>query len=65
MGDRTQEGIHLKLPLTHQEIAQMIGASRETVSRLLGELRRQRIISLNGSGLLIRDRDALSSKAGH
>ena len=65
MGDRTQEGIHLKLPLTHQEIAQMIGASRETVSRLLGELRRQRILSLNGSGLLIRDRDALSAKAGH
>ncbi|HEX9002951.1 MAG TPA: Crp/Fnr family transcriptional regulator [Blastocatellia bacterium] len=65
MGDRTQEGIHLKLPLTHQEIAQMIGASRETVSRLLGELRHQRIISLNGSGLLIRDRDTLSSKAGH
>ena len=65
MGDSTQEGIHLKLPLTHQEIAQMIGASRETVSRLLGELRRQQIISLNGSGLLIRDKDALSAKAGH
>lgn len=65
MGDSTQEGIHLKLPLTHQEIAQMIGASRETVSRLLGELRNQQIISLNGSGLLIRDKDALLAKAGH
>lgn len=65
MGDRTQGGIHLKLPLTHQEIAQMIGTSRETVSRLLGELRQQQIISLNGSGLLIKDRDALSEKASH
>ncbi|MGE0883433.1 MAG: Crp/Fnr family transcriptional regulator [Blastocatellales bacterium] len=65
MGDRTHEDIHLKLPLTHQEIAQMIGTSRETVSRLLGELRQQQIISLNGSGLLINDSDALSAKANH
>lgn len=65
MGDRTHEDIHLKLPLTHQEIAQMIGTSRETVSRLLGELRQQQIISLNGSGLFIKDRDALSAKASH
>jgi CRP/FNR family transcriptional regulator, cyclic AMP receptor protein len=62
IGERTQEGVHLKLPLTHQEIAQMIGASRETVSRLLGELKQQQIISLNDSELLIRDQATLLAK---
>ncbi len=42
----------------------MIGASRETVSRLLGELKRQQIISIKDSTLLVRDRAALAAKAG-
>ena len=63
-GEETREGIRLKIPFTHQEIAQMIGASRETVSRLLGELKRQEIISIKDSTLLVRDRSALAARAG-
>lgn len=63
-GEKTEGEIRLKVPFTHQEIAQMIGASRETVSRLLGELKRQQIISIKGSILLVRDRAALAAKAG-
>lgn len=63
-GEETQEGIRLKIPFTHQEIAQMIGASRETVLRLLGELRRQKIISIKDSTLFILDRSALTARAG-
>jgi CRP/FNR family transcriptional regulator len=62
-GEETQEGIRLKLSLTHQEIAQMIGASRETVSRLMSELKRRQIISVDSSGLLVRDKAALAAKA--
>jgi hypothetical protein len=36
-GRRTEQNIHLKLSLTRGEIAQMIGVSRETVTRLLRE----------------------------
>ncbi|MCI0387335.1 MAG: Crp/Fnr family transcriptional regulator [Acidobacteria bacterium] len=63
LGAETQEGIRLKIALTHQEIAQMIGASRETVSRLMSELKRRQIISVDDSGLLIRNRAALAAKA--
>jgi len=58
-GRQTEGGIHLKLTLTHGEIAQMIGVSRETVSRLLGELRNGGIIQLKGSSLFIKDKAAL------
>jgi CRP/FNR family transcriptional regulator, cyclic AMP receptor protein len=58
-GRETKRGVHLNLSLTHGEIAQMIGVSRETVSRLLGELRNGGIIQLKGSSLFIKDKAAL------
>jgi CRP/FNR family transcriptional regulator len=60
-GTQTEHGVHLKLSLTHGEIAQMIGVSRETVTRLLGELRSKGIIQLKGSNLFIKDEGALKS----
>jgi CRP/FNR family transcriptional regulator len=58
-GRQTEHGVHLKLSLTHGEIAQMIGVSRETVTRLLCEFRSNGIIQLKGSSLHIRDKAAL------
>jgi CRP/FNR family transcriptional regulator len=58
-GRQTDHGIHLKLSLTHGEIAQMIGVSRETVTRLLREFRNNEVIQLRGSSLLIRDKAML------
>jgi CRP/FNR family transcriptional regulator len=60
-GRETEQGIHLRMLLTHGEIAQMIGASRETVTRQLSELRSRRIIQLKGSSLFICDKAALES----
>jgi CRP/FNR family transcriptional regulator, cyclic AMP receptor protein len=54
----------LKLALTHEEIAQMIGTSRETVTRLFAELKRRQIIQAKGSTLLIRNKVVLKSIAG-
>lgn len=47
--------------MTHEEIAHRIGASRETVTRLLGHLRKKRLISLDGPSLVIRDREGLKA----
>lgn len=58
-GEETKQGIRLKLTLTHEEIAQMIGTSRETVTRLIGEFKGKQLIHLKGSNLVIRDRSAL------
>jgi CRP/FNR family transcriptional regulator len=51
----------MKMALTHEEIGQMIGTSRETVSRLFAGFKRQRIIQQNGSTLVIPNRVALES----
>jgi CRP/FNR family transcriptional regulator, cyclic AMP receptor protein len=48
---------------THEEIAQMIGSSRETVTRLLGDMRRKDLIRLEGATLIIPDRIALQAVA--
>src|SRR5579872_6897012 len=47
------------LSLTHEEIAQMIGSSRETVTRLFADFRRRQLIATKGSSLLLRDVPAL------
>ena len=56
----TGDGAHfLRTRFTHDEIGQMIGLTRETVTRALGLLKRDRVIEFSGSGLLIRDMTAL------
>jgi CRP/FNR family transcriptional regulator, cyclic AMP receptor protein len=49
--------------LTHEEMAQMIGASRETVTRVMTQLKRKQIIRLEGSTLVIRNRIGLEQLA--
>ena len=51
--------IRLKVALTHEEMAQLIGTSRETVTRTLSQFKKQRILELNGSTLTIRNKGAL------
>ena len=50
-------------PMTHEEMAQRIGASRETVTRLLSDLRKKQLIRLDGPNLVIRDRQGLEALA--
>jgi CRP/FNR family transcriptional regulator len=53
----------VKLALTHEEIAQMIGTSRETVTRLFADLKKRQIVQTKGSTLLIRNKAALKAMA--
>jgi CRP/FNR family transcriptional regulator, cyclic AMP receptor protein len=49
--------------MTHEEMAQRIGASRETVTRLLSNLKKKQLIRSDGPTLIIRDRPALEALA--
>ena len=60
---RSDFGGKVKFLLTQEQIAQMTATSRETVTRLLSQLRRERIISIRGSDLVIRNRAALEQMA--
>jgi len=55
------ESMRLDKLLTHEEIAQMICSTRETVTRLLGTLARQRVIHVTADSIVIRDRRALEN----
>ena len=63
IGDQGFEGVRLNPGLTHEEMAQMIGTSRETVTRLFAELKRKQIVGLVDNSIVIRNRRALESLA--
>jgi len=48
--------IRFNLTLTHEEIAQMIGASRETVTRLFADFKKRNLLQIKGSSVTIKDR---------
>jgi CRP/FNR family cyclic AMP-dependent transcriptional regulator len=58
-GEAAKPEPRLKIRLTHEEIAQMIGTSRETVTRLFAELKKHQIVQTKGSTLVIRNTEAL------
>jgi CRP/FNR family transcriptional regulator len=49
----------LKLTLTHEEIGELIGTTRETVSRLFSDFKKKQLVQLKGATLIIRSRPAL------
>lgn len=49
----------VKLTLTHEEIAEIIGTTRETVSRLFSEFKKKQLMQMKGATLIIRSRLAL------
>lgn len=54
----------VRFTLTHQEMAEMIGSSRETVTRLLASFRHKGMIEIEDSTLVMHDREALRA-LGH
>ncbi len=61
LGEITSEGVRLKVLLTHEEIAQMIGTTRETVTRELSDLRRRKVIDVKGSSMFVLQKAQLQS----
>ncbi|MFS8514601.1 MAG: helix-turn-helix domain-containing protein, partial [Planifilum fulgidum] len=60
----TQDGaVVLRLPVTHQDLASMAGTTRESVNRMLNDLRRQRILEMNRNHIVLKDVEALKSWA--
>jgi CRP/FNR family transcriptional regulator len=61
--DAPSQGGRIRTPVTHEEMAQRIGASRETVTRLLSSLKKRDLIKLEGATWVIKDRNALEAMA--
>ena len=63
-GVERPEGILLHLRLTQEELANMVGVTRESVNRSLALLRREGVISGQGRRFVIRDVEALQRRVG-
>lgn len=61
-GIMTNKGIWIDLPLTNQELANFCGTSREVVNRLLSDLRKSGIISIERGQITIHDLDYLKTE---
>jgi len=55
-----KQGIRLRAKLTHQEMANLIGCSRETVSTIIGQFRDQGLIHIDGRSVTILNQTELS-----
>ena len=62
-GEPHNRDLRVSSDFTHEEMAQMIGSSRETVTRLLSDMKRKELIRLEGSTLIIPNRIALQAIA--
>lgn len=65
-GSTMSDGIaRIENRFTHQEIANMIGATRTTVTKIFNEWKRLGIVQVADGHILIRDRDALTQLIRH
>ncbi len=55
-------GTMISAPITHAEIAHVIGSTRETVTVTLGDLRRDGLLVTAGRRIIVVDRDALARR---
>ncbi|WP_437741523.1 Crp/Fnr family transcriptional regulator [Sorangium sp. So ce1504] len=61
-GVPTPRGTLISAPITHAEIAQVIGSTRETVTLTLGAFRKEGVLDAAGRRLIVKDREALTRK---
>lgn len=61
----TGRSVRLKIAFSHEEIAEMIGTSRETVTRLLKDFRERGLILIKGTDLHIPDKPKLEATIGN
>ncbi len=58
------DGVVISKKVTHHQMAQMIGSTRETVSRTMRALAEAKLIEVAGKTIKIRDRVAMETAAG-
>ena len=62
-GQTTERGTRFRFCLTHEQIGEFIGTSRETVTRTMCVFKHRRLLSFQGSMLTIPNRSALANYA--
>lgn len=58
-----QQETVVQVPFTHEEIAQMIGSTRETITRVLNHWKREKIIEVSGKTFIVKNMEELERLA--
>jgi CRP/FNR family transcriptional regulator len=61
---RTERGTVIQANLTQQELAEMVGTTRETLAHTLGDFRRRGLLDTAQHRVVIRDAVRLAEVAG-
>lgn len=61
-GQRTAAGVELAVKLSHQDLASIIGSTRETVTVVLGELQRDGLVTIGRQKVVLRDLGRLAAE---
>ena len=64
-GQANEDCIYIDIPTTHQDIADMIGACRQTVSGIISEYKRAGIVDINRHGMHIHKPEQLNNRLKH
>jgi CRP-like cAMP-binding protein len=64
-GRDTADGVEIAIALSQDEIAGMIGASRDSVTRALASMRSRGLVETGRRSIIVRDLDALRADAAN
>ena len=62
-GGEKDGGIEIQIPLTHKNIADLVGVTRETVSVELKKLEKRGLVGYNSKLIVIKDKEGLEAEA--
>ncbi|MFB6290915.1 MAG: Crp/Fnr family transcriptional regulator [Candidatus Bipolaricaulia bacterium] len=62
-GEESRNGVKIKPSLTHEEIAKLIGSTRETTTANLNEFESEGLIEKGRGSIFIKDKDGLKARA--
>ncbi|KIG12965.1 cAMP-binding protein [Enhygromyxa salina] len=60
-GQETEDGLQIGLKITHQEMANLIGSTRETISLTLAQFKKKDLLNMNGRTVVLLDQDGLKA----
>ena len=60
-GQDTENGVQIGLKITHQEMANLIGSTRETISLTLAQFKKKRLLNMNGRTVVLLDHEGLKA----
>ncbi|MFV8752584.1 Crp/Fnr family transcriptional regulator [Nannocystaceae bacterium ST9] len=60
-GQENEEGVLIGLKITHQEMANLIGSTRETISLTLAQFKKRGLLEMNGRAVILLDHEGLKA----